>query len=118
MHYIDSKRAAHLLRQLPYNDWMSIGILQIPKGMGRVDIGSLDELLWSTEPSVKTLSAVRFEKLEKWLREAVEYPEFADEVQKIDAEDLTYIEKSSQVYEATKRHVALLKQACGEEVIV
>lgn len=118
MHYLDSKRAAHLLRQLPYNDWMSIGILQAPKGMGRVDVGSLDELLWSIEPSIKTLSAVRFEKLEKWLRESVEYPEFADEVQKIDAEEISYIEKSRQVYEAAQRNISLLKKACEEEVKV
>jgi len=118
MQYIDSKKAAHLLRQLPYDQWMSIGILQAPKGMGRIDIGSLDELLWSIEPSVKTLSAVRFAKLEKWLRESVEDTEFADEVQNIDAEEISYVAKSKLVYEATQRRVKLLKQACGEEVKV
>ena len=114
MHYIDSKKAAHLLRPLPYEKWMSIGILQAPKGMGRIDIGSLDELLWSIEPSVKTLSAVRFEKLEAWLRDSVEDSDFADEVQKINAEDLCYIDKSRLVYEAAKTRVSLLKQALGE----
>ena len=118
MQYIDSKKAEYLLRQLPYKDWMSIGILQAPKGIRKIDIGSLDELLWSIEPSIKTLATVRFEKLEKWLRESVEYHEFADEVQKIDAEEISYMEKSKLVYEATQRRVALLKQASEVEAKV
>ena len=118
MQYIDSKKAEYLLRQLPYKEWMSIGILQAPKGIRKTDIGSLDELLWTIEPSIKTLATVRFESVVRWLRDSVEYPEFADEVQNIDASDISYMEKSKLLYEATQRRVALLKKASNMEVKV
>jgi len=108
MQQIDEKTAAHLLRRLPYREWMSIGILHDPKGIGRIDIGSLEELLWSIRPAQKSLSAVRYERLERWLRESIEDTALADKVAEVLAQELSYVETSRQVYELVENRVEQL----------
>jgi len=115
MQKLNSEKATHLLRQLPYKMWMRVGILNAPKGIGRIDVGSLDELLWSIQPSKKSLVVVNHEQLETWLRESVQDEDFAQEIQDIRNQDITYIEISQMVYEATQKRVAILKSYIEEE---
>jgi len=45
MHDIDAPTAKRLLRTLPYEEWLPVGRMMIPKGIHTARVGSLEELL-------------------------------------------------------------------------
>jgi len=115
MQMIDPKEARHLLREVPYAQWLKIGRMMIPKGIHQSRISSLPELEWTIRPTAKTLVIMRFENLEQWLRDDIGDHTLAERILAIRSRDVPYIEQSKAVYEAVVERVAALKQAAGRE---
>jgi hypothetical protein len=116
MQSIDPKEARHLLRELPYEKWLPVGRMMVPKGVHQARVASLEELEWTIRPTAKTLVAMRLENLEEWLREGVEDTELADRVSEIRRSGACYVEQSKAIYEAVLERVNLLRRAAGGEV--
>ncbi len=117
MKFIDQKEAKHLLREVPYEEWLVIGRMMVPKGVHMARISSLEELEWTIRPTAKTLVAMRFDNLEQWLRKSVEDSYLADKVAAVTAQDIPYVEQSKTIYEAVLERVNMLRRiADGEEV--
>jgi hypothetical protein len=117
MQTIDQTEARHLLREVPYAEWLQIGRMMIPKGIHQARISSLSELEWTIRPTAKTLVLMRFDNLEQWLREAVGDHTLAETVLAIRSRDIPYVEQSQAVYDAVAERVAALKEAAGEEEV-
>jgi hypothetical protein len=116
MQTIDPKEAQHLLRELPYEKWLLVGRMMVPKGVHQARIASLEELEWTIRPTAKTLVAMRLENLEWWLREGVEDIALADRVSEIRSSGSSYVEQSKAIYEAVLARVNLLRRAADGEV--
>ena len=102
--------AEHFLRELPYEQWLTTGRMMVPKGIHISRISNLEELEWTMRPTAKTLVAMRFDNLEKWLRESIGDNYFADEVKKIrEKEGISYVECSKLIHEAILSRVTHLK---------
>ena len=111
MHDIDAPTAKRLLRTLPYEEWLPVGRMMIPKGIHTARVGSLEELLWTLKPGAKSLATVRFDLLERGLRERVGDESLADEVARIAALKLSYVEASKAIYAALEERVTRLEKA-------
>jgi len=116
MQFMDAKEAKHLLREVPYEQWLPVGRMMVPKGVHTSRVGSLEELEWTIRPTAKTLAALRFNNLERWLRESIGDTVLADEVKSFVSRDLSYVETSKLIYEALKKRVETLKEIASEEV--
>jgi len=116
MKFMEAKEAKHLLREVPYEKWLPVGRMMVPKGVHTSRVGSLEELEWTMRPTAKTLVALRFENLERWLRETVGDQVLADEVKAFVARNLSYVETSKLIYETLQKRVETLKQIASEEV--
>lgn len=117
MQFIDKKEAQHLLREVPYAQWLTVGRMMVPKGVHQARVSSLEELEWTIRPTAKTLVAMRFENLEKWLHDAVGDKELASKVKVFSSRDIPYVEQSKLIYEAVLERVNMLRRiADGEEI--
>jgi len=117
MKKIDSIEAQHLLRELPYEKWLEIGRMMIPKGIHHARIASLTELEWSIRPTAKTLVLMRFDNLERWLHEAIGDHILADTVLAIRSRNIPYVEQSQAVYDAVSKRVAILRKVAEKEEV-
>jgi len=115
MQFMEAKKANYLLREVPYEQWLPVGRMMVPKGVHTSRVGSLEELEWTMRPTAKTLVALRFENLERWLRESIEDPQLADDVKAYVAQDLSYVETSKLIYEALQKRVEHLKKIAAQE---
>jgi len=116
MHFLDAKEAKRLLREVAYEEWLPVGRMMVPKGVHNARVGSLEELEWTMRPTAKTLVAIRFENLERWLRDSIGDKALADEVASLLSRELSYVERNKLVYEALKKRVATLKTIASQEV--
>ena len=116
MQSIDPKEARHLLRELPYEKWLPVGRMMVPKGVHQARIASLEELEWTIRPTAKTLVAMRLENLERWLGEEVGDSQLAEKVGAIRRNGACYTEQSKAIYEAVLERVSLLRRAASREV--
>ncbi|WP_457597524.1 hypothetical protein [Hydrogenimonas sp.] len=106
--------AKHLLRELPYEAWLKVGYMFPPKGISRRKAGSLRELMWTLQPSAKSLPTVRLEVVARWLREKVGDAELAMRIEAIHTGEGSYAEKCYLAYQAIKaRHDELAALAQG-----
>ena len=107
---IEKKEAQYLLRNLPYEKWLAVGRMMVPKGLHIARISNLEELEWTLRPTAKTLVAIKFENLEKWLRDSIEDIYLADAVSGITSKkELSYVEHSKLVHEEILKRVNFLK---------
>ena len=116
MQFIDQKEAQHLLRKIPYEQWLTIGRMMIPKGVHHARISSLGELEWSMRPTAKTLVVMRFENLEHWLRASVGDSYLAGQVEETMKKDIPFVEQSQEIYDLVSVRVKSLQSIAGEEV--
>ena len=116
MQFIDKKEAQHLLREVPYEQWLVIGRMMVPKGVHQARISSLEELEWTIRPTAKTLVAMRFDNLERWLSDAIGDKELAAKVAQIRQQNISYVEQSKAIYEAVLERVNMLRAVANEEV--
>jgi hypothetical protein len=114
MQHIDSKTAQHLLREVPYAQWLKVGRMMIPKGIHQARISSLTELEWTIRPTAKTLVIMRFDNLEHWLRDNIGDHTLADSVLEIRSRDIPYVEQSKAIYEAVVQRLKVLTEATKE----
>jgi len=117
MQFMEAKEAKYLLREVPYEKWLPVGRMMVPKGVHTSRVGSLEELEWTMKPTAKTLVALRFENLERWLRESIEDRQLADEVKAYAAQGLSYVETSKLIYEALHKRVESLKKIASQEEV-
>jgi len=115
MQYLDQKEAKHLLREVPYEEWLVIGRMMVPKGVHMARISSLEELEWTIRPTAKTLVAMRFDNLEQWLRKSIGDSYLADKIAAVTAQEIPYVEQSKAIYEAVLERVTMLRNAAGNE---
>ncbi len=113
------QKAQHILRTLEHGRWLDTGLAFPPKSIIRRSIRSLDQLRFLLEPSANSYPLVRFDALQRWLREDVEDETLAKTVEAITRSDRSYIDKCLAIYEAATQRIERLETiAQGEKDVL
>jgi len=94
-----AKDAARLLAGVPYRNRLSVGRMMMPKGIHRSRVASLQELYWFMMPTAKSLVALKPERVAEWVRKDIGDVWLADEIDRVNAMDIAYVEKCHLLYE-------------------
>ena len=114
---VSQQQAASILSDLPYEQWLSVGRMMTPKGIHKAKMSCLRELYWFLEPSSRSLAAIRLDRVAEWADESLGDGYLADEIQRINAMDTSYVDKCHLLCELLGERIRELEAITGKREV-
>ena len=107
--------ARHLLRTLPFDDWLMAAVLFPPRTTARRRLRSLEELVLMFTPNEKMFPSVKLERVVAWVDRKVGDRRLASELEAIATDERgDYMHQCYAFYEKMAQRYDTLKKVAGE----
>ena len=106
----ENYQAKHLLRVLPYEEWLGVGTYFPPKHINERKIKSVEDLRWFLKPSPHGIPAIKLDRMVEWIEKSVGDRELAEALAPIVSSEAAYLEKCFHSYEIIAERCDLLSE--------